>query len=110
LTEDQETELSRLVDVDQVLVADPTLYKLNLLITLTRPLGGNDDQQSNSLAEIHLNYETLMKRRIHWMCNSNKETDPSNRNCPDQLIHDSFASLKNLGRVSELLLPIMKPN
>ncbi len=94
---DQLEEISRLVDSARILLTDPLLYKLNLLLTLTRPQASEKSSKKSPMGEIYLKYETLMRRRIEWMCN---ESSVKNH---EQTLRDVFSSLNSLNRFSQIL-------
>ena len=48
----------------KVLIFDPTLFKLNLLLTMTQH---NFGENENSFARLHYKYSAILRRRLWWM-------------------------------------------
>ena len=72
-----------LVDKLKILTSDPDMFKLNLLIVLTRqPVPG----AFPTMDRVHSRYLTLLRRRLTWICHQNPRLGN-----PDQLIRKIFA-------------------
>jgi hypothetical protein len=87
------------VDKLKILTTNPDMYRLNLLIVLTKPpvpgeLPGMD--------QVHARYLTLLKRRLNWICQENQ-----NLGDPDQIISNIMASHGLLPQMAKLLQIIM---
>jgi hypothetical protein len=57
--------LRHLAERCKILVFDAELYKLNLLVELTRPLSAGENP---GLDLVHAQYLFLLKRRVAWVC------------------------------------------
>jgi hypothetical protein len=88
---DQESEFFRLIGSAKVLTTDPHLYKLSLLLTLTRQA-----DPDGPLAEIHGKYTTLATRRLRWMSGKEKCSE-------EDKIEKVFSSLADLAKVADIL-------
>ena len=84
-----------LVDKLQVLTSSVDMFKLNMLIVLTRPpvSGANPNMD-----EVHRRYMTLLKRRLTWICQQNRSLGD-----PDQIISNILASQSLLPQMAKLL-------
>ncbi len=78
-----------------ILTIDPELYKLNLLVILTRQV---NPMLNSSMAHAHKRYATLLKRKVGWMCLH----DPSH-GAPSDMIQKIFAGLKHLTQMGLIL-------
>jgi hypothetical protein len=105
LTEDpsipQETlwQLHDLAERLKILTIDPDMYKLNLLLILTKqPVS----VENPGMDRVHARYETLLKRRVSWLCQQDDNFGDS-----DQIICNIFACQKLLSQFAELLQAIV---
>ena len=48
----------------KVLIFDPTLFKLNLLLTMTQQKYLDSE---NAFSKLHFKYSTILRRRLWWM-------------------------------------------
>ncbi len=78
-----------------VLTNDPELYKLNLLVILTRQ---RDPLENPTLVQVHNRYVTLLQRRVAWMCLHNP-----NLGDPQEILEKKFSSLNGLPKMSMFL-------
>jgi len=91
--------LQDLIERLKILTIDPDMYKLNLLLILTKqPVPGEDP----SMDLVHARYETLLKRRVHWLCQQNASFGD-----PEQIVCNIFACQSLLSQMADLLQAIM---
>ena len=108
LTPDQAAEYKRLITDAKVLMFDPTLFKLNLLLTMTQH---NGLPQDNPLSKLHFKYETLLRRRLWWMHTSSKTGIPKSEEFggdPTQIHARIRSSIQSLERISGFLQIVLQ--
>ena len=88
-----------LVERLKILTIDPEMYKLSLLLILTQqPVPG----ENPGMDLVHSRYETLLRRRVHWLCQQNSNFGDAN-----QIVCNIFACHNQLPQLALLLQAIM---
>jgi hypothetical protein len=87
-----------LVDRLKILTSDPDTYRLNLLLVLTQP---SVPGASPAMERVHVQYKTLLRRRVGWMCKQNPDTSNT-----DQILNHIFACQNQLPLLSEIMQDI----
>jgi hypothetical protein len=89
-----------LVDRLKILTSDPDTYRLNLLLVLTQPAMPG---ASPAMEQVHMQYKTLLRRRVGWMCKQNPDT-----NNTDQILSHIFACQNLLPLLAEIMQDIRR--
>ena len=105
----------------KVLIFDPTLFKLNLLLTMTQH---NFGESENSFARLHYKYSAILRRRLWWMFSNNHVDNnnsvnntndghfrlppPQEFQDPDELHIRILSSIQTLEKISNYLGHILK--
>lgn len=97
---------SELLSSATILALDPVMFKLNLLLSLTEPLG--DNQSPCGLTSLHFKYKMILKRRLKWkpdwFGSQGGTTDP------DLLVERIFSRRQCLSRLNALIEKVMTPS
>jgi hypothetical protein len=88
-----------LLESSAILTSNPQLYKLNLLMVLTKQ---DNPWKDPGLEMAYNRYVTVLKRRIGWICQQNSSFGDAN-----EIIDEVFSSLENLPKIAYNLAFIM---
>ncbi len=105
LTPEQREEYAKLVSDAKVLMCDPTLFKLNMLLTMTQPTGLPSD---NPFSRLHFKYSTLLRRRLWWMHMTSSDQNLSRFGGPDEIHFRIRSSIQSLDRISKFLSIVLQ--
>ncbi len=105
LTPEQRKEYARLISEAKVLMCDPTLFKLNLLLTMTQPTGLPPD---SPFSKLHFKYATLLRRRLWWMHMTSSDQNLSKFGDPDEIHFRIRSSIQSLDKISKFLAIVLE--